>query len=214
MTALQFVEGPIWYAASTVFALGVAWRLLALLMLGRATDMSVARRSPAVGAIKAILLHSVPHGGNLGHTLYHFTAGYLFHLGLFALLLFAAPHVAFINQHIVAVPWPAMPRWAFIVAAEASFAGLILLYVRRLTDPVTRALSDADDHIGTWLTFVAMLTGCLALQEAHAGLKAVHMISVEALMIYFPFSRLMHAFTFALARANTGATFGRRGFTP
>jgi hypothetical protein len=33
-------------------------------------------------------------------------------------------------------------------------------------------------------------------------------------MVYFPFSRLMHAFTFLLARANTGATLGRRGFTP
>jgi nitrate reductase gamma subunit len=59
-----------------------------------------------------------------------------------------------------------------------------------------------------------MLTGCLALQEAHAGLRAFHLLTVEALMIYFPFSRLMHAFTFAFARTRTGLTYGRRGFTP
>ena len=214
MTLLNFVEGPLWYVASSVFLLGVAWRLAGLLLVGRARDLSISRRSPIAGAIKAVVLHSVPHGGNLKRTVYHFVSGYLFHLGLLALLLFAAPHVAFINKHMIALPWPAMPRWAFIIAAEAAFAGLILLYVRRLTDPVTRQLSDADDHIGTWLTFLAMLTGCLALQEAHTGLKALHMLSVEALMIYFPFGRLMHAFTFVLARANTGATFGRRGFTP
>jgi nitrate reductase gamma subunit len=214
MTLLAFVEGPLWYIASGVFVLGVAWRLVGLLLIGRATDLSAGRRSPFAGAIKAVLLHSVPHGGNLSRTVYHFVSGYLFHLGLFAVLLFAAPHVAFINQRLLPLPWPAMPRWAFIVAAEAAFAGLILLYVRRVTDPVTRQLSDADDHIGTWLVFLVMLTGCLALQESHAGLRALHMLSVEALMVYFPFSRLMHAFTFLLARANTGATLGRRGFTP
>ncbi len=214
MTPLQFIEEPLWYIASGVFVLGVAWRVVGLLLMGQTRDMSVARRSPFAGAIKAVLLHSVPHGGNLDRTVYHFVSGYLFHLGLFALLLFAAPHVAFINERVITLAWPAMPRWAFIISAEAAFAGLILLYVRRLTDPVTRQLSDADDHIGTWLTFLAMLTGCLALQEAHAGLKALHMLSVEALMIYFPFSRLMHAFTFLLARVNTGASLGRRGFTP
>jgi nitrate reductase gamma subunit len=31
------------------------------------------------------------------------------------------------------------------------------------------------------------------------------------LMVYFPFSRLMHAFTFAFSRAHSGAMFGRRG---
>ena len=214
MTPVEFVEGPLWYAASAVFVLGIGWRLAAVFMIGRARDLSVSRRSPIVGAVKAVLLHSVPHGGNLGRTVYHFVAGYLFHLGLFALLLFAAPHVTFINARIVTLPWPAMPHWAFIIAAEAAFAGLILLYIRRLTDPMTRQLSDADDHIGAWLTFVAMLTGCLALQEAHAGLRTLHMLSVEVLMIYFPFSRLTHAFTFLIARVNTGAALGRRGFTP
>lgn len=214
MTPVQFIEGPLWYFALFVFTAGVVWRIVSMLAIGRARDRSVARQSSAGGVVKAILLHSIPHGGNLGRTLYHFVAGYAFHIGLFALLLFAAPHVAFINKNLVPVPWSAMPRWAFIIAAEAAFAGLILLYVRRMSDPVTRGLSDIDDHIGVWLTFIAMLTGCLALQESHAGLRALHMVSVEALMIYFPFSRLMHAFTFVFARAYTGATFGRRGFTP
>jgi nitrate reductase gamma subunit len=40
------------------------------------------------------------------------------------------------------------------------------------------------------------------------------MLSVEACMVYFPFSRLMHAFTFAFSRAYTGASYGRRGVVP
>ena len=77
-----------------------------------------------------------------------------------------------------------------------------------------KTISDADDHIGSWLTFVVMLTGCLALQESHAELRVLHMLTVEAWLIYFPFSRLMHAVTFVFSRAYTGAAFGRRGVTP
>ena len=214
MMFLELTEGPLWYIAVTVFLLGVVWRLAGILMLGKPKDLSASRASSVGGAIKAILLHSVPHGGNLPRTVYHFLVGYGFHVGLFVLVLFAAPHVEFIEQRIVSVPWGPMPRWAFIIAAEAAFAGLILLWVRRQTDPVMRKLSDWDDHIGTWLVFIVMLTGCLALQESHDGLRALHMLTVEALLIYFPFSRLMHAFTFVFSRSYTGATYGRRGVTP
>lgn len=214
MSLIEFIEGPLWNIALAIFLLGIAWRLIGLLLLGRPRDMSVAQHSSIGGALWAFLLHSVPHGGNLGRTLYHFFAGYLFHIGLFAVILFAAPHIAFFESRYFDLPWPAMPRTLFIIMAEAAFAGLLLLYVRRLTDPVTRGLTDFDDHAGVWLTFLAMLTGCFALQEAHAGLRATHMVAVEALMIYFPFGRLMHAFTFSISRFSTGATYGRRGFTP
>jgi len=214
MTFLELTEGPLWYLASAVFVLGVLWRLIGILLIGRPTDRSVARGSGMAGAVKAIVLHSVPHGGNLGRTLYHFLTGYAFHLGLFALLFFAAPHVAFIKDRLLGFGWPVLPRWGFIIAAEAAFAGLILMWVRRMTDPVMRRLSDADDHIGTWLIFLVMLTGCLALQESHDGLRALHMLFVDALLIYFPLGRLMHAFTCAFSRAYTGATYGRRGVVP
>ena len=214
MTMEAFIEGPLWYFASTVFLIGVAWRLIALVMIGRPKDLSVAKSSAAGGGAKAIVLHSVPHGGSLSRTVYHVVSGYLFHIGLFALLLFAMPHVEFINARIAQVPWPAMPHWAFVLAAEAAFAGLILLYMRRLTDPIMRKISNRDDHAGSWLTFIAMLTGCLAMQEAHTPLRLLHMVAVEAWLIYFPFSRLMHAFTFVMSRYYTGATYGRRGFTP
>lgn len=214
MTFLEFVEGPLWYVALAIFMIGVVWRFVGILMLGRPAERSVQRNASWNGAIKAILLHSVPHGGNLPRTIYHFVVGYSFHLGLFALLLFAAPHVTFIHDRLLGLSWTPMPRWAFIVAAQFAFAGLILLWIRRATDPVMRKLSDWDDHIGTWLVFIAMLTGCLALQESSAVLRGVHMFSVEVLMIYFPFSRLMHAFTFVLSRSYTGATYGRRGVIP
>ena len=214
MTFLELTEGPLWYAASAVFVVGVVWRLAGIVRLGAPRDLSVPRASAATGAMKAIFLHMVPHGGFFGRTKFHFFAGYLFHIGLFVTVLFAAPHVIFIEERLLGFGWPALPRWAFVMVAGATFAGLILLWLRRLTDPVMRQISDGDDLAGTVLTFLALLTGCFALQEAHDSLRALHMLSVEVLMVYFPFSRLMHAFTFVFSRAYTGASYGRRGVVP
>ena len=214
MTVLQFVEGPLWYFAATVFLIGAAWRLIGLIMIGRTADLSPPKQSAAAGFIKGNLRHFVPRLAFAERTWIHWLAGYAFHIGLFALLFFAAPHVTFIKNHITGFEWPAMSRTWFIISAEIAFAGLIVLWVRRIADPVMRQISDADDHIGTWLTFLVMLTGCFALGEASTGLRALHMGLVDLWLIYFPFSRLMHAFTFTLSRGFTGAIYGRRGITP
>ncbi|MGI9316093.1 MAG: hypothetical protein ACR2QW_02075, partial [bacterium] len=81
----------------------------------------------------------------------------------------------------------------------------------RMMHPVTRLLTRLDDHLAAGLTFFAMLTGCLALFESYSGLRVLHVFSVELLMLYFPFSNLMHAFTFFMSRGSTGAAAGRHG---
>lgn len=214
MTFLEFVEGPLWYFSVSVFVIGALWKIVGILRLKRKTDLSIPRASASVGAIKAQFLHFVPHGGFTFVTVYHLVAGYLFHIGLFVLMLFAAPHVIFMQSNIINIEWVALPHWAFVVSAQAAFAGLILLWVRRISDPVMIKISDRDDHIGSWLTFLVMLTGCMALDESVEALRAIHMLMVNVWLIYFPFSRLMHAVTFVFSRGYTGAFFGRRGIVP
>lgn len=214
MTFLEFVEGPLWTVAASVFVIGALWKVVGILRLGRKADISIPRASAAGGALKAQFLHFVPHGGFTFRTVYHLVAGYMFHIGLFVVMLFAAPHVAFLEAYVVGFAWTAVPYWGFIVAAQVSFAGLILLWVRRISDPVMIKISDRDDHVGSWLTFLVMLSGCMALQESVEALRATHMLLVDLWLIYFPFSRLMHAFTFAFSRGYTGAFFGRRGIVP
>ncbi|MBT3305662.1 MAG: nitrate reductase [Alphaproteobacteria bacterium] len=214
MTFLELTEGPLWYAAAGIFSFGVIWRLAVILLFGRKPDRSIPRGSALVGAVKANILHLWPHGGFFTKSGFHLIAGYLFHLGLFVLVFFAAPHVVFIQDNIVGFGWDTLPRWGFILTAEAAFCGLILLWARRLGDPVIRLLTDRDDNTGLWMTFGVMLTGCLALGESSEFLRALHMLSVDIWLIYFPFSRLMHGFTFVFSRGYMGASFGRRGITP
>jgi nitrate reductase gamma subunit len=207
----EFIDGPLWYFSLTVFVVGVIWRLIAVFRFGLGSDLSEPRRSAAGAGLMTTLRRFVPRREMAPRIRLHVVAGYLFHLGLFAVLLFAAPHVLFLEQHLLGFGWTPMPYWAFILTSQIAFFGLILLWLHRLMNPVSRLISDADDHVAALLTFVVMLTGCLALMEAFTGLRVLHRFSVELLMIYFPFSRLMHAFTFIPSRAFTGALFGRRG---
>ena len=206
-----FVDGPLWYFALVVFLIGVAWRLFAIFRSGSKADFSVPRRSGAVSAFMTSLRRFVPRHEMSPRIRLQVVAGYMFHLGLFALLVFAAPHVLFLQKHLLGFGWTPMPYWAFILASQIAFAGLLILWLHRLLNPVTRLISDADDYVAAGLTFFVMLTGCLALMEDFTGLRVLHRFTVELLMIYFPFSRLMHAFTFIPSRAYTGAWFGRRG---
>jgi nitrate reductase gamma subunit len=207
----NLIDGPLWYFSLAVFCIGVLWQLVTIIFANRGQDLSVARASASSGAMKTVFSRFVPHkeiSSQIGIQIY---AGYLFHLGLFALLFFAAPHVIFIEEHLLGFGWTAMPHWAFILSAQAAFLGLIILWLRRLVNPVTRLISTWDDHIAAILTFVVMLTGCLALLEGFEALRLLHRFSVELWLIYFPFSALMHTFTFVPSRALTGAWFGRRG---
>ncbi|MCW9048258.1 MAG: hypothetical protein OQK46_09295 [Gammaproteobacteria bacterium] len=208
----QLVDGVFWNIALIVFFVGVIWRLITVLVLrSKRIDYSVARNSGVSGAVMANIRGFYPRKEVSARIRLQVIAGYMFHLGLFVLLFFAAPHVKFIAQHITGFTYMTIPYWGFIVASEIAFAGLILLWVHRVLNPVTRLISKRSDHIGTILVFVVMLTGCMALGEASSELRVLHRFSVELLMVYFPFSALMHAFMFIPSRAFTGAFLGRRG---
>jgi len=206
----QLVNGIFWNIALVVFAVGVLWRILSIFRVRNKPDYSEPRGSALAGAVGASIRRFMPRAEMRSRTRLHVVAGYLFHLGLFALLFFAAPHVLFIEAQ-TGLGWTPLPYWAFIVTAQLAFIGLMLLWIHRVTHPVTRLISDADDHIAAILTFIVMLTGCMALIETFEGLRVLHRFTVELLMVYFPFSRLMHAFMFIPSRAFTGAWFGRRG---
>lgn len=207
----QFIDGPLWYFSLAVFAIGVVWRLSSIIFTSRKQDLSRARAAAGPAAVRTVFSRFIPHREISSQIRIQVVAGYLFHLGLFALLFFAAPHVLFIEQHLLGFGWTPMPHWAFIVSAQLAFFGLIVLWLRRMVHPVTRLISTRDDHVAAILTFIVMLTGCFALLEGSEALRLLHRFTVELWLIYFPFSALMHTFTFIPSRAFTGAWFGRRG---
>ena len=209
MSAL--IDGPLWYFALSVFFAGIAWKILSILFAKKPVDLSVPRTGSAGGAWRTVVSRFIPEKSMLPDMKLQLVAGYMFHLGLFAVLFFAKPHVEFLDEHFLGFSWTPMPHWGFIVASQFAFLGLLMLWLYRVLNLVSRLISTPQDHIATILTFVVMLTGCLALLESFEGLRLLHRFCVELFLIYFPFSQLMHAFTFIPSRAFTGAWFGRRG---
>ncbi len=207
----EFIDGPFWYIAVTIFVIGVLGNLFSILHGKRKIDYSVPRDSATAHAIKTLFTRFIPNQHMAPRIRHQVVAGYMFHLGLFVVLFFAAPHVRFFEEDILGFGWTPVPHWAFIVASQFAFFGLILLWLRRMTNLVSRLISRLDDHVAAILTFLVMLTGCFALLESFNELRLLHRLCVELLLIYFPFSRLMHAFTFVPSRMFTGAWFGRRG---
>jgi len=205
------IDGPLWYFSLAVFCIGVLWQLARIIFAAGKTDLSVARGSASGGALRNVFSRFVPHPEIAPRIRLQVIAGYMFHLGLFALLFFAAPHVMFLEENLLGFGWTPMPHWAFIVASQFAFFGLLILWLRRMLSSVGRLISTLDDHVAAILTFVVMLSGCLALLKGFSELRLLHRFTVELLLIYFPFSCLMHTFTFIPSRAFTGAWFGRRG---
>lgn len=211
MSFSEFVDGPFWYFSAVVFVIGVLWRLIGMLSMGGKADLSVPRASGTSGAIGINITRFFPRADFWSRIQLQVLAGYLFHVGLFALLFFAAPHIEFYRERVVGIGWPAMPEWAFILASEVAFLGLMLLVLHRMMNPVTRLISSRGDYIGSILLFLVMLSGCLALARSHEALRVTHFFLAELLLLYFPFSALMHTFTFPFSRGFMGAHYGRRG---
>ena len=106
------------------------------------------------------------------------------------------------------------PSPMIFLAGVITLAILVMLLVRRMVHPVLRMISTADDYISWVVTTLPIITGLLAV--AHLGLRyetmlAIHILSVELLLIWFPFGKLMHLFFVFPSRYNVGAIFARRG---
>jgi len=214
MTLLEFASGPGLQWALWIFVFGVVWRLIGALFLLSRKDLTKPREYNSMKAgLGAILSRSAPaHAFEKSIRFQHVT-GYVWHFALFVSVLFFAPHILFFKS-VLGFGWPHLPNTIILVTAITATAVLIALLIRRATHPVQRFISTVDDYISIFVVLIPLVTGILAF--AHFGaryetLLAIHLLSVEAMLIWFPFSKLMHAIMTMPARYQAGTAFGRRG---
>jgi len=214
MTLLDFARGPALQWALIIMVAGVLWRLLGALFLMRNKVLSKPRSDAfATAALRTVVKRSWI-GGELGKvSRYQQATGYVFHIGLFIVILLFVPHIEFIRG-ITGVSWPGLPNDVVTVSAALTIAVLVALLIRRLTHPVLKAISNVDDYISWLVTTLPLVTGVMAF--AHWGpryetMLAIHLLSVAVLMIWIPFGKLMHMLLFIPSRAQLGVKFERRG---
>jgi nitrate reductase gamma subunit len=211
---LLWVRGPALQIATLIFLLGVIVRIVEILMLGRKKDLSVARGSAVAGGLRTIITRSIPDRGTLQRSTFNVVAGYVFHIGFFVVLLFFAPHIL-VFRDAFGISWPSLPTPVIDATTIVTIIALLAVLAHRLWHPVMRFLSRFQDYLVWLLTILPLITGYFAFHRIEvaspATLIAVHILSVELLMVLFPFTKLMHAFTLFIARYYNGAISGRRG---
>lgn len=216
MSLLEFARGPALYGATVVFVVGVLWRLLGILLLPRKKDYSEPRESgwrPWLGGVRVVFSRMWPRRDFLWRTAYSQAMGYIFHIGLALVVFGGSFHILFI-ENVFGVSWPALPNGFIYFTGAVSVAVLAALLIRRILHPVLRMLSNFDDYFSWFVTTAPLVTGLMAVGHIGARyetLLALHILSFDLLLLWFPFGKLIHAFFFVPSRAITGYIFTRRG---
>lgn len=217
MSLLDFARGPALTIALAVFLIGTLWRLVAIFLLPWNRIPSPARENapPAIlAALQGVFGKMMPHKAFLsGAGAFTIINGYVFHIGLAVIVFAFAPHILFIKS-LFGVSWPALPSGLIYAVGALTVASLIAALAQRLTSPVLRLISRVDDYISWLMTFLPVLTGLMAVSHLGARyetLLAIHILSICAFFVWFPFGKLMHAFLFVVSRGATGVRFRHRG---
>jgi len=210
---LLWVRGAGLQIATAVFVLGMSYRMLHLLMLGRKKSLAAARGSEWAGGLRTMWRRSfvLPELSPRGR--FTVVSGYVFHLGFFVTLFFLSQHIALFRA-VLGIGWPALPRGVIDIAAVLSLAAMVALLAHRLVDPVKRLLSDFQDYLTWTLSFLPLLTGFMLLREIgfeYVTLLTLHIASVELLLVAAPFTKLAHMFSTFIACWYSGAANGFKG---
>jgi nitrate reductase gamma subunit len=210
---LTWVRGPGFQIATIIFVLGIMLRLFEILMLGRKANLAEAKGSEMSSGLRTVFSRTIPDASTFKRSAFTVTAGYIFHIGLFVVIFLFAPHILLFKD-IIGFGWPALPSTVIDATAVITIITLVIVLVHRLRDPVKRFLSNFDDYLGWFVTILPLITGYIAFHRigmSAPSLIAIHILSVELLMVVFPFTKLMHMFTLILARWYNGAISGYRG---
>jgi nitrate reductase gamma subunit len=213
MEFLLWARGPAFQVAATIFVIGVIIRFFEIISLGRKANLSEARGDEFGPGMKTMVTRSLPEMGTFRRQPLTVLAGYMFHIGLLISLILFIPHIELFKETF-GFGWPGLPNPVVDAAAVIAIIGLLAALWHRISSPVMRILTTNEDWLVWALTFLPMLTGYLAyhrMVDPYPLILGLHIMSVNALMVFFPFTKLMHTFTLFLSRWYNGAMNGRRG---
>lgn len=210
---LTWVRGTGLNIAIGIFLLGTLWRLIEIYSLGRKPDLAAPRHRAGASGLHTLFRRSVPPPGMFKRSATSYVAGYVFHIGLFVIVFLFAQHIRLI-QDLTGLSWPGLPTQFIDATAVVTLATMLLVLVERINKPVKRFLSTFGDYAAWALTFLPVLTGYLASRHLllpYTEMLALHILSVELLLAFLPFTKLIHAFTAWGSRWYNGNANGHKG---
>ncbi len=210
---LSWVRGPGFQIATIIFVAGVIIRFAEILLLGRKKNLAEAKGSEMRSGLRTIVTRSIPDKSTFQRSMFTVVAGYIFHIGLFVTIFLFAPHILMFKE-VVGFGWPSLPTPMVDAMAVVTIIALLAVLAHRMRDNVLRFLTTKEDYIVWLVTIAPLITGYIAFHRigmTAPTLLAIHILSVELLLVIFPFTKLMHTFTVVLSRWYGGAISGYRG---
>ena len=196
-----------------IFVLGTFWRLIEIYSLGRKRDLAVPRRRTGASGMHTLFRRSLISPRTYGRSAIGYLAGYVFHIGLAVVVLLFAEHIKLIHA-LTGLSWPGLPSQFIDAAAVVTLAAMLLVLAERINRPVKRFLSNFGDYAAWMLTFLPVLTGYLASRHLllpYTLMLALHISSAELLLIFIPFTKLVHVFTLWGSRWYQGDANAKKG---
>lgn len=206
---LNWARGPGLAYAAVIMVFGLTLRIIEILSLKRPAELAKVRSSGVADGFKAILKRSIPEK----HCWKYISATYIFHIGLLVVIFFFIPHTNLFRD-VFGVFWTGWPNYIIDIFTVVSIAAMMYTLVQRQVNPTRRILSRASDYLVWLVTFLPLVTGYLAFHRIgpnYTMMLAMHILSVELLMVLLPVTKLTHAVTFVMARYYNGSSSGRRG---
>jgi len=210
---LSWVRGPGFQIAVIIFIAGVLIRFGEILLLGRKKNLAEAKGSEMSSGLRTIITRSIPDKTTFQRSTFTLVAGYIFHIGIFVTLFLFAPHILMFKE-VIGFGWPSIPTPIIDATAVVTIIALLAVLAHRMSNTVLKFLSTKEDYFVWLVTILPLITGYIAFHRIGTTaptLLAIHILSVELLLVIFPFTKLMHGFTVALSRWYNGAISGYRG---
>jgi len=213
MQLLTWARGTGLDLAISIFVLGVLLRLFEIYSLGRKKDLSEPRTVSGASGMNTVFRRSLPPPGMLKNSPITYIGGYIFHIGLAIIVFLFAPHIK-LFQDLVGISWPGLPSQLVDFATVLTIVAMLIVLADRIMKPVKRYLSTFQDWFTWALTFLPVLTGWMAVHHLllpYTTMLALHILTVELLLVCLPFTKLFHAFTVFGSRWFSGAVNGHKG---
>ena len=223
MELLEFARGPALVASVAVFILGLAWRLHRIFRRPVRPEFSQPRNDRAwTGGVRAIFAKMLPPK-NVAIRTVQMVNAYAYHVALALVAFSFAPHIDFVRRY-TGLHWTPLPDPVMYLATAVAIVGLVIALMDRLTNPVLKLLSSFDDYFSWIVTMLPLLTGMALIERPYypppvvaptlptvPALLAIHLLSLELLLVWLPFGKLAHAALFLVSRWRTGVDFARKG---
>jgi hypothetical protein len=210
---LKFVENEVQLAALAFLAVIYVARLIWIFRFRSRKERTFAAGSAAGGVGYSLLNAAMPWAMESTRKRPGFYAQFvIFHLGIVAAI--AATFIIPYAPGIFRIRAIAL-SFQFLLAA-AFFVGLSRLG-RRMTNPVLRMVSSADDYLSLSLMILFFAAGVQAVPNAYekAEWPLLLFFGLTAFfLVYVPFSKICHYLYYPFTRFYLGRSMGHRGAFP